>query len=178
MSLFQIFELVPRRSKFLCGFDLSGCKFGCEGFTRGFFAFTVRELVKMNGHFETVDARKQILKDGAHMWGTLRESIFSTECFAGNLCARFSGSAQTCFVKGGGFHHGVKGFCVVSLPRLITGFDLDFTTLGYIQTIRVFAPEYIIRNGFEFVFSEWGSYKFGTLNVFINKIFSFMSPAY
>ena len=55
---------------------------------------------------------------------------------------------------------------------------MDFTALGCVQSVWVFAPEYVVCNGLELVLGEWGSYKFGTLNVFINKIFSFVCPAY
>ena len=122
--------------------------------------------------------RKEVLKDGAHMLGTLRESVFSAKCFAGDFCARFSGSAQTRFVKSGGFHHGVEGFGIVSLPGFITGFDLDFATLGYIEAVFVFAPKYVIGDGFELVFRKRSPYKFGTLDIFVYEFFSFMSPVY
>ena len=138
----------------------------------------MRELIKLDGEFEAIDARKQVLKDGAHVLGTLRESVFSTECFTGDFCARFGRSAQRRFIKCGGFHHGIEGFGVVSLPGFITGFDLDFATLGYVEAVFVFAPKYIIGDGFKFVLCEWSPYKFGTLDIFVYEIFAFVGPVY
>ena len=65
----------------------------CECGTRGVFAFAVRELVKVNGHFEFVDSVEQVGEYCAHMFGAFFEGLLAVENFAGNSCARFGGLA-------------------------------------------------------------------------------------
>ena len=100
----------------------------------------MRELIEVDGHFKFVDAVEEILEYRAHVRGTFFESFLAVKHFASNFCARFGGSAQTGLIEGGRFHHCVERFGVVSLPRLVSGLDLDFTTLCAIQTIIIFAP--------------------------------------
>ena len=97
-----------------------------------FFALAMRELVEVNGHFEFVDAVEEVLEHWDHVGRTLRECLGTIEHFAGNACARFGGSAQRSFVEGGGFHHSVEGFGVISLPSFVARFNLDFASLGTI----------------------------------------------
>jgi hypothetical protein len=52
----------------------------------------VRELVKVNGHFQLVYAVEQFLKYGAHMLGTFFEGFLAVEDFTWNSSARFGGS--------------------------------------------------------------------------------------
>ena len=69
VSLFKIFELVPFFG--YCAGSINFClgETLCECGARGFFAFAVRELVKVNGHFELVDSVEQIFEYCAHMFG-------------------------------------------------------------------------------------------------------------
>jgi hypothetical protein len=89
----------------------------------------MRELVKVDGHFEFVDAVEEVLEYDAHVRGTFFEGFLAVKHLASNACARFGGSAQTSFVEGGRLHHCVERFGIISLPCLVAGFDLDFTTL-------------------------------------------------
>lgn len=76
-------------------------KFGLQGMAWFFFAAAVVIFVPVDLQFQQVNARKQLLKDWAHVGWTLRKCIFSAKDFALDACARFGGPAQTCFVESG-----------------------------------------------------------------------------
>ena len=72
------------------------------------------------------------MEDGDEIFWTFFEGFLAVEDLAGNTSARFGGPAQTGLAEGWGFHEGIEGFGVISLPGFVTGFDLDFAALSYI----------------------------------------------
>ena len=90
----------------------------------------MRELVKIELKFNVVNPIKKILKDWYQIFWALLQGFLAVEDLAGNASARFGGSAQTGLAEGGGFHEGIEGFGVVSLPSFVAGFNLNFAALG------------------------------------------------
>lgn len=66
------------------------------------------------------------------MIGAFFEGFLAVEDFTSDTSACFGGSAQTSFAECRRLHQGVEGFGVISLPGFVTGFDLDFSALGYV----------------------------------------------
>jgi hypothetical protein len=50
--------------------------------------------------------------------------------------------------------------------------------LGYIEAVFIFAPKYIVGDGFELVLCKWSPYKLGTLDIFVYEFFAFVGPVY
>jgi hypothetical protein len=111
----------------------------------------------MNGHLKAIDSIKQFLKGCAQVSGAFIEGFLAVKDFTSNSSARFGRLAQRSFVEGGGFHHRIEGFGVVSLPCFIARLNLNFTALSAISSIFVFAPKYIICDCFELVLRERGA---------------------
>lgn len=74
----------------------------------------------------------------------------AAECFTGGFDAGFGWMANSSFVEGGGFKHGIERVGIISLPGFVAGFDLKFAFLDSTCAVGVFAPKYVIGDGLEF----------------------------